>query len=422
MNVTEAVVALSLFLIGLCALEHYTRNSRLPYVCWVLLGGLGYGLLVKGPCPKLPPMQDLLSPDIVLYVFLPLLIFDSSRKLDLDAAREVALPAFLLATVGIVFNMFVMAGPIYGVAHLLGSPIGWMDVLLLCAIMSATDPVAVGTIFRLFPIPEKLRMLIEGESLLNDGTTVILFMLLSKMVLEHQSVPMAAALGLFGVAIAGAVLVGAAFGLAGSWLLRRWTALSDRFIAPLFPILFVYLAFVTAQARFEISGVVAAMTATLTFRFVFNRLRPEEIPSEKEREAYRGLWDFLGDLANVFLFFTLGTEMGIRTGGLPHWIVPTGIAALVLARGATVYAFGAVLRPTRMRMPMPWQHVLNAGGLRGALCAALVLLIPRDYPYRDTFLYVALSMSLFTLVVNPLVMRAYLERADFSKEPGARSN
>ena len=414
MSVVTAVVAMSIFLIGLCALEHYTRKSRLPYVCWVLLSGLVYGLLLRGPLPNLPPMQLLLSPDIVLYIFLPLLIFDSSRKLGVKSSEEVALPSLLLATFGLIVNMFVMAGIIYGIAHIFKVAIGWKDILLLSGIMSATDPVAVGTVFQVFPIPKKLRMLIEGESLLNDGTTVIIFMLLSEIVMDGKHFRLLPAIGMFSMAILGAVAIGVVFGAVGSWLLRRWNALNDRFVAPLMPVLLSYLAFALAQARFEISGVIAVLSATLTFHVVFNRLRPDEAPSQKDKERYIALWDFLGDMANVILFFVLGIEMGIQTGGLAHWVVVSGIVALVVARSVTIYGFGFLVRSTSMRIPLSWQHVMNIGGLRGALCAALILMIPRDYQFRGVFLYIALSLSLFTLIVNPLLMRSYLKKADLS--------
>ena len=414
MSVIAAVTAISIFLIGLCALEHYTRNSILPYVCWVLLAGVGYGLLLSGPLPQLPPLQSMMSPDVVLYIFLPLLIFDSSRKLDLKTSQEVALPSFLLASFGIVVNMFVMGGITYGISRFFHITIGWLDILLLCGIMSATDPVAVGTVFQVFHIPKKLRMLIEGESLLNDGTTVIVFMLLSGVVLNGKEFHLVASVGFFSIAVAGAAAIGVVFGLVGSVLLRSWQAFSDHFIAPLLPILFIYLAFATAQAGFDISGVIAVMAATITFRVVFNNLRRDESPSENEKERYVSLWDFLAVMANVLLFFVLGVEMGMRMklGGLPHWVVPAGITALIIARVVVIYGFGLLIRPTRMRVELPWLHVMNIGGLRGALSVALVLMIPLDYYYRDVFLYVALSMCLFTLIVNPLVMRIYLKNAD----------
>jgi CPA1 family monovalent cation:H+ antiporter len=206
-------------------------------------------------------------------------------------------------------------------------------------------------------------------------------------------------------------MIGIAFGAVGLWLLRRWHALSDRFVTPLLPILFAYLAFALAQARFEISGVIAVLTATFTFHVFFNRLTTQEKPSQSDKERYFALWDFLADMANVMLFFVLGIEMGIQPVGFAYWVMPVGIVALIAARSVTVYGFGILVRPTSMRMPLSWQHVMNIGGLRGALCAALVLMIPHDYKYRSVFLFLALSMSLFTLIVNPLVMRSYLKKA-----------
>ncbi len=95
----KGLVFACLFLIGLCAIEHHFRFSRLPYISWVLLFGVGYGILNKTVFPHLPELD--LSPDMILYIFLPVLIFDSSRKLDLGMAREEALPSFLLASLGI---------------------------------------------------------------------------------------------------------------------------------------------------------------------------------------------------------------------------------------------------------------------------------------------------------------------------------
>jgi CPA1 family monovalent cation:H+ antiporter len=243
-------------------------------------------------------------------------------------------------------------------------------------------------------------------------------MILSGIVLDGKEFHLLESIGFFSMAIAGAAAIGVVFGLAGSVLLRSWHAFSDHFIAPLLPILFIYLAFAMAQAGFEISGVIAVMAATITFRVIYIHLHRDESPSEKERERYLGLWDFMAGLANVLLFFVLGVEMGIRIqiGGLPHWAVPAGIAALIIARVAVIYGFGLLTRSTRMRVELPWLHVMNIGGLRGALSVALVLMIPLDYHYRDVFLYMALSMSLFSLIVNPLVMRIYLKKADLSEK------
>lgn len=406
--VVKGVVFVCLFLIGLCAIEHRFRKARLPYVCWVVLFGFGYGLLRRTCLPILPPMLP--NPAVILYIFLPILIFDGSRKLDLELARSVALPSFLLASLGVLVSMAVMAAPLR-----LAMGLPWIDLIFFTAIMSTTDPVAVSAVFEQFPIPGKLRTLLESESLLNDGTSIILFMLLGGKVLDGKELLFEKGVFSFLLSIAAAIALGAFSGWFGAGLMRRWKALKDHFVGPLLPLIIVYLTFCAAQAWLEISGVIAVMATTIVFRLVSRRYKRNEIPTHAEMEFYQDLWEFLADLANAVLFFMLGVEMGFNYGEADWRIVPVVIAALLLSRSLVVYGFGVVFRVLGIRLPMPWQHVLNLGGLRGALSVALILMLPQDYAYRQVFLCAALSMSLFTLVGNTLAMRVYLKKADLEE-------
>jgi CPA1 family monovalent cation:H+ antiporter len=382
----------------------YFRLSRLPYISWVVLFGAAYGVVNQFLLPGLPDLH--LKPDVILYIFLPVLIFDASRTLDLGMARAEAVPSILLATLGILVSMVVMAAPLR-----LATDLPWIDVLFFTATMSATDPVAVGAVFKQFPIPGKLRTLIESESLLNDGTTVILFMLLGGKVLKGKELIFEAGVLSFIVSIAAAIVLGVCTGWFVAWLMRRWKALKDHFVGPLLPLLVVYLTFCVAQAWLEISGVIAVMAMTIMFRLASHRYKRAELPSHAEMEFYQDLWEFLGDLANAALFFMLGVEIGSHYGDIPWPVVPVVIAALLISRSVVVYGFGAAFRLLGIRLPMPWQHVMNLGGLKGALSVALVLMIPQEYAYRHLFLSAALAMCLFTLVANTLAMRAYLKKA-----------
>jgi CPA1 family monovalent cation:H+ antiporter len=406
MELVQGMAFTCLFLIGLCAVEHYFRFSRLPYICWMVLFGALYGILNHTLLPGLPGFK--LSPDVILYIFLPVLIFDSSRNLDLDMARAEIVPASVLATAGILVSMAVM-----GVLLRFVTGCDWQDVLFFAAIMSATDPVAVAAVFKQFPIPEKLKILIEGESLLNDGTVVILFMLMSGKVLEGKSIASEHGVLVFALSVMGAVLLGALTGWGGALLIRSWKALKDHFIGPLLPLLIVYLTFCLAQAALEISGVIAVMSTTITMRLSYRRFQPDEIPSEVQIEFYRGFWDFLGELANAVLFFMLGVEIGAHYYDINWMVMPGVIIALLISRSVVVYGFGALFRTFGINLPMPWQHVMNLGGLKGALSVALILMIPQDYPYRNLFLCAALAMCLFTLIGNTLAMRIFLKRTDF---------
>jgi CPA1 family monovalent cation:H+ antiporter len=402
-ELVKGLVFVCLFLIGLCAIEHHFRSSRLPYICWVVLFGALYGVLNVSVFPGLPEFH--LSADVILFIFLPVLIFESSRTLDMEVARAEAVPAFVLATAGILVSMVVMAVPLRWIT---GND--WQDVLFFSAIMSATDPVAVAAVFKQFSIPEKLKILLEGESLLNDGTVVILFMLLSAKVVDGKSILFEQGLLVFVLSVLGAVVLGALTGWGCAQLMRKWKALKDHFIGPLLPLLTVYLTFCLAQAVLEISGVIAVMSTTITMRLAYRRFRNDEIASEIETEVYRGFWEFLGTLANAVLFFMLGVEMGMHYQTINWQVMPGVIAALLLSRSVVVYGFGLLFRISGLKLPMSWQHVLNLGGLKGALSVALILMIPPNYPYRDLFLCAALAMSLFTLIGNTLGLRIYLKK------------
>ena len=403
-ELVKGIVFACLFLIGLCAIEQHFKFSKLPYISWVLLFGLGYGVINKLLLPALPDLK--LTSGMLLYVFLPVLIFDSSRKLNLKIARAEVIPASILASLGILISMLVMAVPIRWATDM-----PWMDILFFTAIMSATDPVAVSAVFKQFPIPEKLKMLIEGESLLNDGTTVILFMLMMGTVLDGKELVLQNEIMVFVLSVSGAIVLGACTGWIGAWLMHRWNALKDHFIAPLFPLLIVYLTFCLAQAVLEISGVIAVMTTTLVLRIVLMKTKRVDAPKYCEIEFYKSFWGFLGDLANAILFFMLGVEIGAHYYDINWLIMLVVIVALLLSRSVVVYGFGAIFRITGIRIPLSWQHVMNLGGLKGALSVALILMIPEDYIYRDIFLCAALVMSLFTLVGNTLGLRFYLKKA-----------
>jgi len=403
MNIVDGLVFVCLFLIGLCAIGHYFRKSSLPIVCWFVLFGAAYGILRRSLFQELPEL--LLSSDLILYIFLPILIFDSSRKLVPKTSIKVMIPAIMLATLGIVASMFLMALPLS-----LLSSIPWLDILLFCAMMSATDPVAVTAVFASFPVPEKLRMLIEGESLLNDGTTIILFTLLTGRVIEGHELLFERGISVFVLSVAESVAIGALAGWGCMLLLRKWKALKDHFVGPLFPLLCIYLVFCVTQAKLDVSGVIAVMAATLVMRGIFHGIKEHaDLPTRSEIEFYRGFWDFLGDLANAILFFMLGVEIGVHSGEIVWRLLFASVVALLFARSAVVYGFGMVFRCMGVSVPKAWQHVLNLGGLKGALSIALVLMLPRDYAYREVFLLAALTMSLFTLLVNTLALRGYLK-------------
>jgi CPA1 family monovalent cation:H+ antiporter len=399
--VVHGVFVCCLFLLGIAAIEHYFRKSVLPAICWVLLAGIVYGV-AKRLAPNLPAIW--LNPSVILFVFLPLLVFDSSRKLKWKQLKAVGLEAGGLATVGVITSMFLMGLPFAVMANI---PV--IHGLLFGVVLSATDPVAVTAVFERFPFPERLRTLIEGEALLNDGTVVVVYALLAESALNGHSFTLEEGFLGFLPAVLGAVLTGLVFGVTGSWLIKSWHVLHDRFLGALLPLITVYLAFGITQYFLEWSGVIAVMTATLVLASLRRRKETDSNDSRVDR-FFDYFWDFLNDLINAVLFFLLGAEMAILQFDLPIWILPAALVVMLIARAATVYGGAGLLRITGRKQPWSWQHVLNLAGLRGALAVALILMLPRTYAYRQLFLCTAFVMILFTLIVNTLVMQAYLKR------------
>ncbi len=400
--IIRAIYVACFFLLLVSALDHYFKKSVWPPICWILLAGVLYGVAARFPMGARLP-RVMLEPDVVIYLFLPILIFDSSRKLKLKELCATGVVFSLYATLGLVLSMFLIALPF---SWMTGVPL-W-DCLLFGAILSATDPIAVSAIFQNFKFPEKLRTMIEGESLVNDGTTLILFTLLSMKVLKHMSISLEWGLVDFGWAIAGALLAGCALGYVGHLLLCVWKELHNRFIGALLPVIAMYLTFVLAQHALQVSGVIAVMAASLTMT---NLHRDDQVNHAQTYAFFDQFWDFLGDLANAALFFILGVEIG-RHEEFAQWLwAPGSIAILLFSRSVVVYAGAGVMKLARQPIPLSWQHVINLAGLRGALSVALILLMPATYAHRRLFLCAAFFMILFTIFVNTLAMQKYLKKA-----------
>jgi monovalent cation:H+ antiporter, CPA1 family len=161
----------SLLLVVISAVNRYTRNLIIPGVTILMLLG---AILAVVPLVKLDvdEFYGIIGrfPDIIFYVFIPILIFESGRKLRIGQIKKEAIPIGFFAIIGVIVTILIIGIGVNGIFK-----IPFIDALLFGAILAATDPVAVGVIFRKFPIPQRLNLIIEGESLFNDATGIISF-------------------------------------------------------------------------------------------------------------------------------------------------------------------------------------------------------------------------------------------------------
>ncbi|MDA8597234.1 cation:proton antiporter [Candidatus Pacebacteria bacterium] len=389
------IAFISLAFVALNALAYYTRRvSFLPEIIWVLLLGIGYGFV--STVTELPRLD--LEPELVLFVFVPILVFASTQKMCLSAFRQVLKPATIAATVGIVISMLIIAG---GLHLFLGLPL--LAVLLFGVVMSATDPLAVDALLdKNTNINPDTKLLIEGESILNDGFVVTVFGILSILLFEAATFDIVESTGSLVLHIVGALVVGILLAYIARQLLRIWS--EERYIFLTNMTLALSLGSFLAAELLGFSGILSVFAAALTFGY-------KPMSRTKNTEIHQSVWDYYDYIANSALFFILGASFftTVSLSTLTFGSVLLVLGLLFLSR----YVSLKVLNPWLMIKGKPLSKndlwILNFAGARGAVGIALILLLPDSFEYKELFLSLAFVMIVFSLVVYPAIMERLLK-------------
>jgi CPA1 family monovalent cation:H+ antiporter len=288
----------------------------------------------------------------------------------------------------------------------------WATAAVFGVLISATDPVSVIATFKEARVVGRLRLLVEAESLLNDGTAAV-------------------ALGVVLTVVSGGALSGASIAytivtsigggiLCGSAIALGLMALSGRTEDPLVEFtlttLAAYGSFLVAE-HFLFSGVLASLTAGL----IVGSSSVRGALSPRGREAVESFWEYIAFIANSIVFLLIGIrEAEQHFGAL--WFA-AGIATLAVLIGRAVVIYGGCALFSRSRRPISWahQHVLVWGGLRGALALALALGLPDTVPLRETIITVAFAAVAFSIFVQGLTMTPLLRWLDQLPEKSADS-
>jgi CPA1 family monovalent cation:H+ antiporter len=277
---------------------------------------------------------------------------------------------------------------------------------LFGAILAATDPVAVGAIFKRFPIPDRLNAIIEGESLFNDGTCVISVNIIKSIIF------LGVAFSLLGITLSliwslvGAMLLGTVLGWLTARLSRLWR--DDELVVPTITVALAIGSYLVADQFLHVSGVVATLFAALVFVYT-----EQQKLSKTERLLFHSFWDYLGFMLNSVLFFLIGIPLifhilEIEAHWLAVFIIP--IVIVFISRAIVVYGGSGVLRIFRVKIPVSWQNVLTLGGIRGGIAVALVLSLPATYQYKEIFVMIIGILIAINLVLNPILLHEYLKK------------
>jgi len=384
---------------------YYTRNFIIPWVTIMMIAGL---IIIAAP-QDLAETQQIYSfvehslPEIILLIFIPLLVFESARSLKLQDLRKEIIPIGFYAVAGVIITLFLIG---IGISVIFGIPL--IHALLFGAIVASTDPVAVSTIFKRFPIPYRLNVLIEWESLLNDATSLISFSVISGIVFSSLAFSFVNTSISFVWSMVGSIILGSAIGYAGGKVLNKWKG--TEFVSFTLSIAMVIGGYVIADHFLHVSGVVTIVFLALVL------IRTHKDLLSEMMQSFHMYWDYLAFTLNALLFYLMGVSMAIYYLHLTDawsWIIivlaPIGI--VMLARVVLVYGGDAFLRIAHVRIPAKWQKVLIYGGLRGGICVALVLSLPTDYEYKALFVTLVFSLILVNLLVNPILLSRYLKKS-----------
>lgn len=372
-----------------------------PYTLALVVVGL-----VISPMHFLPPIH--ISPDLILLIFLPALLFDAAWNLKLDRLKANLVPILSLAVVGVIFSV----GMIGLILHFLAG-LSWSAALLFGSVISATDPVSVLALFKKLGAPIRLTVILESESLFNDGTAVVVFRIILGVVigvtgLDSPGSIIANSLIQFVVVIAGGFMLG---GLIGYVAAKLTSYFDDHLLEIMLTTIAAYGSFILAE-RVHVSPVIAVL---LTGMIIGNYGRRQGMSPNTE-VAVDSFWEYAAFVVNSLVFLIIGIEIQFSMLAAHAVFILWAIVAMTVTRAITIYGVFQITNRLTERVSFRWQHIVFWGGLRGSLSIALVLSLPLSVPGRTqlvamTFGAVAFSLLGQGLTISPLMRLLKIERA-----------
>ncbi len=385
------------------------RRVRLPYTIALVVTGLVFGLVNEAG--NLGLAEGLhLTPELLFAIFLPALLYEAAFHLDFRIFLRNAPTILSLAVAGVLLASFVTGGLLYLLFGALWPAHGLTFTLALIfgSLISATDPISVISIFKELGVSRRLLLIVEGESLLNDGVAVVLFTILLGAVgihfhgdpVEMSFLPI---LGRFLKVTLVAALIGLSVGYAFSHLTA---AVDDHLIEITLTTIVCYGSYLLAE-HFHLSGVIAVVAAGMTSGNVGSRIGM----SPTTKIAVESFWEYAAFAANSVIFLLIGLE--VEALHLWRFALPVALAWLIVLVGRSAAIYGLAPLASRFaveRVPWRWAHVMTWGGLRGGLSMVLVLTLPKDMPGRDLLLSLTFGVVLVSLLAQGVSIKWLVQR------------
>lgn len=423
MSVTHSSAGLAIPMLIFCGLfllaaisAILLKKLRFPYTIGLVVIGMALGIAAEY-CELLTPVLRLsLTHDLIMYVFLPVLVFEAAINIKLSALMKELVPVLLLAIFGVILSTLVV-GVILGEL----TPLSLAGAMLFGALISATDPVAVIALFKEVKAPERLSLLMDAESLFNDATAIVMFGIVLSIIQAGTGVTGSAVFSSiieFFRVFFGGLFVGAVMGAAMLLLLRLSRGMPYVHIA--LTTILAFASFIIADHVFETSGVMSVIAAGIITRS-YGRRAMADFMTLRHLEPY---WEFMAFVANSFIFLLLGLSEDFLLRNIEHLSLfyPTlliVIVAVLLSRFLVVYLLLPVsnLIPLSGKVDSNSMKVMFWGGLRGVVPVALMLSIPDSMPEKHMIIEMTLAVVLFSLLIQGTTIGWLMSRLGIKRQP-----
>lgn len=372
------------------------RRIKIPYTIGLVVVGVLIAYLAKD-VEALDIVRDIrLSHDVILYILLPTLIFEASISINSKLLFKNLLPILIFAIPGLLISTFIV-----GTIMSIFTPLQLGTAILFGALISATDPVSVVSLFKEIGAPKRLTILVDGESLFNDAAAIVLFNIIvvsivSQLTLDLDNV-MYGTLDFLKVFFGG-IAIGSIIGYAISWIIRHSNNEPATNIA--LSTVLSYTSFIVAEYFFEVSGVMAVLAAGMLLSWQ----GLTHFSKETEQQLYY-FWEYAAFVCNSFIFLLLGVAelqlilmVGEKTSILLY--VAIAVLAVTLARMFVVFAVPHIMPFGFKKIDNRYKAIIFWGGLRGAVPLALVLSLSRNFESQQLLVELTLGVVLFTLLVQ----------------------
>lgn len=389
MNLDIEQVEFLLFVAAIVAMV--ARLIKIPYTIGLVLAGIALSFI---PFPS----HVGLSKELIFMIFLPALVFEAALYIRWSELKADFLVVFTLATVGVLISTGIVAtGMHYGAGW------EWSIALVFGILITATDPVAVIATFKETGVEGRLRLLVEAESLFNDGIVAVGFGIAVALAMG-ETTDFPSTMILLGTTIGGGILSGAL--VAGGLLLLAGQT-EDPLVEITFTTVAAYASFFVAE-HFHFSGVLATLTAGL----MVGNLGSLGSISDQGRKSVEAFWEYATFVVNSLIFILMGIQESQENFGLFLLPIVMAIVVVLIGRALSIYPLCALFSFSSLRVKPTHQHALFWGGLRGALALALALGLPLEIPHRSEIITVTFGVVAFSIFVQGLTMQPMLKAMD----------